>query len=104
MHRCCTRQIKEKGIVNGRNILVKSWKHPTVWSALGMSVLLLAIISCSSVPLSPPTPTVGTTPYEGFITRLFTGSYRMQMSYYLYTTEYPDPPITYPLVLLLPSC
>src|SRR5881275_2899954 len=84
MHRCCTRQIKEKGIVNGRNILVKSWKHPTVWSALGMSVLLFAIISCSSVPLSPPTPTVGTTPYEGFITRIFTGSYGMQMTYYLY--------------------
>src|SRR6266480_7080932 len=53
MHRCCSRQIKEKGIVNGRNILVKSWKHLPAWSALGMSVLLFAIVSCSSVPLSP---------------------------------------------------
>src|SRR5260370_33086643 len=81
MHRCCTRQIKEKGIVNGRNILAKSWKHPPAWSALGMSVLLFVIVSASSVPLSPPPPTVGTTPYEGFTTRIFTGSYGMQSTY-----------------------
>ena len=80
---------------------MKSWKHPTVWSALGMSVLLFAIISCSSVPLSPPTPTVGTTPYEGFITRIFTGSYGMQMTYYLYIPAHLDPQKKYPLVLLL---
>src|SRR6266478_6742312 len=101
IHRCCTRQIKEKGIVNGRNILVKSWKHPPAWSTLGMSVLLFAIVSCSSVPSSSPTPTVGTTPYEGFITRIFTGSYGMQMTYYLYIPAHLDPQKKYPLVLLL---
>src|SRR2546430_1697934 len=91
MHRCCTRQIKEKGIVNGRNILVKSWKHPTVWSALGMSVLLFAIILCPFFHLPPPSPPVETTPYEVFIPRFFPGSYGMQMTYYLYIPAHLDP-------------
>ena len=44
---------------------------------------------------------MGTTSYEDFITRIFTGSYGMQMTYYLYIPAHLDPQKKYPLVLLL---
>jgi predicted peptidase len=66
-----------------------------------MSVLLVATISCSSVSLASPASTVGTTPDEGFITRIFTGSSGTQMTYYLYIPAHLDPQKKYPLVLLL---
>ena len=107
---------------------MKTWKQYTAWLCLVLDVLLFALISSSCATPTPPvqakmhansitptppaqttlhanffmpTPTIQATTPGNYITRIFTDTHGMQMTYYLFVPVSNDSQRKYPLVLLL---